>query len=135
MAEPFWATKFRGQPIRLELNDLSNQRLRAMKSHFGPDYGVPTEFIRLLLTGDMDAITGAIWIGQQKAGGPIDDLMALDFTLDDFEALEDPKPAGKKGAKGKEERPTKPSTTTDDSVETPSETETGTSSTSETSSD
>src|SRR5690348_6723351 len=134
MAEPFWATKFRGQPIRLELNDLSNQRLRAMKSHFGPDYGVPTEFIRLLLTGDMDAITVAIWIGQQKAGGPIDDLMALDFTLDDFEALEDPKPAGKKGAKGKE-RPTRAGTTTDGSVETPSETETDTSSTSETSSD
>jgi hypothetical protein len=132
MAEPFWATKFRGQPIRLELNDLSNQRLRAMKSHFGPDYGVPTEFIRLLLTGDMDAITGAIWIGQQKAGGPIDDLMALDFTLDDFEKLEEPKPAAKKGVK---ERPTRAGTTTDDSAETPSETETGTSSTSETSSD
>lgn len=131
MAEPFWATKFRGQPIRLELNDLSNQRLREMKSRFGPDYGIPTAFIELLLRGDMDAIGCAIWIGQQKTGGEVSDLLALDFNLDDFEALEEPKP---KGGKGKE-RPTKAGTTMDDSVETQSETETPTSSTSEMSSD
>ena len=133
MAEPFWATRFRGQPIRLELNDLSNQRLREAKSRFGPEYGIPTAFIEMLLRGDMDAIAVAVWIGQQKAGGNVEDLLALDFTLDDFEPLEDPKPKSK-GGKDKA-RPTKAGTTTDDSVETQSQTETDTSSTSETSSE
>ena len=136
MAEPFWQIRYREKlAIRLELNDLSNQRLREMKARFGPEYGIPTEFIGLLLRGDMDAVSCAIWIGQQKAGVEVEDLMAIDFTLDDFEPLEDPKPAGKKGGKAKGERPTQPGTTTDDSAETPSPTATDTSSTSETSSD
>lgn len=136
MAEPFWQIKYKGNlPIRLEINDLSNQRLREMKSAFGPAYGIPTEFISLLLRGDLDAVSCAVWIGQQKAKVEVEDLLSMEFTLDDVEPLEVPKPTGKKGGKDKGERPTKAGTTTDDSVETQSTTETPTSGTSPTSAD
>jgi hypothetical protein len=133
MAEPFWHIKYKGKPIDIALNDLSNQRLRAMKV-FGDAYGIPSEYMALLLRGDMDAVTCAVWINQQKAGGEVESLISIDFTLDDFEAIEDPPAKAKKAAKGKE-NPTRPSTTTDDSAETPSPTETDTSSTSVTSAD
>lgn len=134
MSEPFWQTRFRDAEIRLGINDLSNQRMREMKARFGAEYGIPTEFIGLLLRGDMDAIACAIWIGQQKAGGNVEDPSSMDFTLDDFEPLEDPKPKAGKGKKAAD--PTKATgTTTDDSSETPSQSETASSSTSGTSSD
>ena len=133
MAEPFWRIKYKGLPIRLEINDLSNQRMREMKVRFGPSYGIPSEFISLLLRGDMDAVACAIWIGQQKAGKEVEDPREMDFSLDDLEVLEDPKPEG--DAKGKGKRPTRPGTATADSAKTSESSETSTSSTSPTSAD
>lgn len=108
----FWRTLFKGIPIRLELRDLSVQRLRQAKQYFGEQYAIPSELIRLLLLGEADAMTIAVWIGLQKAkkwpirqdGRDIEDPRHLDFNLDeDFEALEDPQPP----APEKKDRPTK----------------------------
>lgn len=131
----FWRTQFRGVPMRLELRDLSNQRLRVAGQLFGEDYEAPTEFMRRLLVGNMTALTIAVWIGLQKAnkwpykqdGHEIDDPRQLDFNIDEhFEALEDPQPPKGKAA---ERPPTKASTTSGDPG---SENETGTSSSSST---
>lgn len=132
MADAFWRIRFRGTPQSLTINDLSLQRLREMKARFGESYGIPTEYIGLLLRGDFDAIACALWINQQKAGGEVEDPATMDFSLADFEKMEDP-PEPKSKAKGKKADPTKPDTTTGDSDETQSPTETPTSSTSETS--
>lgn len=133
----FWRTCFKGVAMRLELRDLSNQRLREAKHLFGEQYAIPTELIRLLLLREMDAVTVAVWIGLQKAkkwpfkqdGQEIDDPRHLDFNLDDdFEALEDPQPPEKEKAK-------RPPTTTAASAETGPGSETPTSSSSAKSAD
>lgn len=134
----FWRTTFRGVDMRLELRDLSNQRLRGAKQFFGESYAIPMEFMRLLLAGEMDALTIAVWIGLQKAskwpykqaGHEIDDPRQLDFNIEeDFERLVDPQPPKGKGDK----RPPTKATTT--SPETGPTSGTDTSSSSETSSD
>ena len=100
MAEPFWQTKYKGKPIRISLGDLSLRRLMEFKSRYGDAYGIPMQFISLLLRGDMIATACAVFIGQQKAGGEVESLDTIDFTPDDFELLEDaPKAKAKKGAK------------------------------------
>lgn len=133
MSDVFWRISYKGKPIRLSLADLSLQRLREMKGRFGQPYGIPSEYIALLLRGDMDAVACALWINQQKAGGEIEDPTTMDFTLDDFEPLEDPKPEPDKKGKGK--NPTRTPSPTSDSDSTPTSSETDTSSISPTSAD
>jgi hypothetical protein len=133
MSDVFWRIAYKGKPIRLSLNDLSLQRLREMKSRFGQPYGIPAEYIALLLRGDMDAVACALWINQQKAGGDVEDPTSMDFSLDDFEPLEDPPPEPEKKGKGKGGPPP---TRTPDSAPTASTTsDTDTSFTSPTSAD
>ena len=134
--EPFWRTRFRGTAIRISLADLTASRLRQMKAWFGSDYGIPNEFIALLLRGEVDAMACALWIGLQKAGKPVDHPMDLDFNLDeDFEKLEDPPPAKPKGKAKKGEGPTEESPTPDSESTASTSSTTDTSSTSEMSSD
>jgi hypothetical protein len=136
MSEDFWAVKYKSKPVRLNLGDLTVQRLREMKRRFGTEYGIPTEFISLLLRGDMDALACAVWIGQQKNGGEIEDPREMDFSLDDFEAIEDPKPVEKKAKGKKAADPTtaEGSPSTDSASGASKTSELDTSSTSETSS-
>lgn len=125
-----YKVKYKGKLIRVEVNDLSNQRLREMKARFGQAYGSPDGLIALLATGDMDAIGCMIWVGQQKPSwkGGVEDLMEMDFSLGDLEFVsEEPE------EKPKEKRPTKRGASTSD--QTSENSETSTSSTSETSSD
>lgn len=83
-----------GTPIRIGIRDLSVQRLREAKAFFGERYGIPSEYLRLLLLNECDAVAVAVWIGLQKAGRPVQDPRELDFNLDEhFEPLEDPQPA------------------------------------------
>jgi len=106
MAEPFWSTKYKGTPIRIGLQDLSLRRMMEFRARYGEAYGIPTQFISLLLQGDMIAIACAVWIGQHKAGVEVESLDAIDFSMDDFEPLpDDPKPKAK--GKGKTDPPTK----------------------------
>jgi len=132
--EPFWSTKFRGTPLRISLADLTAQRLRQMKAWFGEAYGIPTEFISLLLRGEVDAMACAVWIGLQKAGKPVEHPAEIDFNLEsDFEKLEDPKPPAKGKGKG---NPTPDESPTPDSASGASTSSTtDTSSTSPTSAD
>lgn len=132
--EPFWRTTFRGTAIRISLADLTAQRLRQMKAWFGEAYGIPTEFISLLLRGEVDAMACALWIGLQKAGKPVDHPAELDFNIEtDFEKLEDPAPAKGKGKGKKGEDPTPESPTPDSASTASTSSTTGTSSTSSTS--
>jgi hypothetical protein len=136
MAQEFFKTRFRDTPIRLSLTDLTSGRLREMKHMFGESYGIPTEFIGLLLRGEVDALACAVWIGQQKAGKPVDDPRELDFNLDeDFQPLVDPEPAKPKGkGKGKTAEPN-PTQTPDSAATASKSSEADTSSTSPTSAD
>lgn len=86
-------TRYKGTPIRLELRDLTVQRLRQLKQWFGEPYGIPTELMRRMLLQECDGLTAAVWIGLQKAKKPVGDARDLDFNLeDDFEKLEDVQP-------------------------------------------
>lgn len=96
MAEPIWRIKYKGDLIELYLDDLTRHRMREIKSALGEDYGTAPQFNLKLITGDFEAIAGAIWIDGQKKGETVD-MVALDFCDGDFEAA----PARPKRAPGK----------------------------------
>lgn len=133
MSETFWATKYKDIPIRLDIGDLTLQRMREMKHLFGEAYGIPTEFINLLLRGDMDAMACAVWIGQQKAGVEVENPAEIDFSMNDFKALPVRATQSKKGRK--DPNPTPASQTPDSPSGASTTSTTDTSSTSQTSAD
>lgn len=83
-----------GTPMRIELKDLTVQRLLQMKQWFGDDYAIPNQFIFRLVQQEAAATMCAVWIGLQKAKRAVADARELDFNFDEhFEALEDVQPA------------------------------------------
>lgn len=90
MAEPIWERKFRGQNLSLSLEDLTIRRMRQIKNWFGDDYGIPAKFISLLLMGEVDALTSALWIHSEKVGDPIGAPLDYEFNLAEFEEPDKP---------------------------------------------
>ncbi len=115
MSEPFWERKFRGQNMALGLDDINASQLRQIKGWFGDDYGIPAKFISLLLMGEIDALTAALWLHGEKVGNSIGDPLRYVFNLSEFEEPDKPKRRPGKAAKGPEAGDEDPTL----SVETP----------------
>ena len=92
-----WERKFRGQNLSLSLDDLTVRRMRQIKAWFGDDYGIPAKFISLLLMGEIDALTAALWVHGEMSGNPIGSPLDYEFNLGEFAEPDKPKRApGKK---------------------------------------
>lgn len=115
MAEDaIWERKFRGQNLSLSLGDLTVRRMRQIKAWFGDDYGIPAKFISLLLMGEIDALTAALWVHSEKVGDPIGAPLDYEFNLGEFSDPDKPKrrSAGKSQAGDVEDQTSSPETLT-----------------------
>lgn len=101
MADPIWEIKYKGELVSIALDDLTRHRMREIGAALGEEFRIPQQFILKLMIGDMEAVAGALWVYAQihgtVGGEKATDMVALDFSDADFEAVESKKkPARKK---------------------------------------
>lgn len=82
--------KYRGTEYELDLKDLTVQRLSQIKQWYGKEYGTFNGLPTLIGELDAQAWACAVWIGQQKAGQPVEDPRHMEFSFDDFEGVPEP---------------------------------------------
>lgn len=102
MADAIWETRYKGEHVSIALDDLTRHRMREIGAALGEEFRVPQNFVLKLFTGDMEAVEGALWVYGQihgtVAGETVTDMVALDFSNADFEAVEPKKKATRKKA-------------------------------------
>ena len=87
-SDVIWRAKVGGTLYELTMRDITSGALRQMKGWYGRDYGAFMPFITLLATGDVDAISSALWLAKRKAGERVPaDPSFIEFNVADFEAL------------------------------------------------
>lgn len=97
MADPIWEKKFRGEPVWIAPEDLTVQRMRAVKESLGDAYGIPQQFLAWLFAGEMDALSAAIQISWARDGKkPLADLAQFDFNMAEIAEPDKPKRPMKK---------------------------------------
>lgn len=90
MAIEFFHVKFRGREYRVDMDDLTNDRLIKMGQMLGKEYGTFDGLPRLMSERNSGAWACALWIGQQKHGYQVFDPREMDFKFSEFEFILDP---------------------------------------------
>lgn len=107
-----WRARFKGKEYTVRTRDLTLGRLRECKHMFGREYANFSGFVLLVGQGDVDALACVVWIAQQVAKDKnVKSPLEMDFSLDDFEPVEDVSPDGDGEDGGNGDRPTEPQPT------------------------
>lgn len=104
-SNPLYRFTVGDQPYTLDRSELTTGVLRTFKQEFGPQYGKFLPFVQLLMEGDADAWSCAIWLAQRNAGEKPKPLRIIDVAVGDIMLSE---PHDDEDEDGEDENPTEP---------------------------
>ena len=96
--EAVWTVKFKGKKYVLRQSDLTIGNMRQIGAWFGEEYESYNHFLVKLFTENVNALSSALWMMQKRDGENPPEPSHMDFSLADFEKIENEKPSrAKKG--------------------------------------